>query len=680
MTATAASRAGDRELREGGPPERIRIAFVKFGGLGSGGTERWLQKMAANLPRMRFAVDYFYSDAAPFLGSTFAHPDTNPARLAYMREHGVNLIKFRVAAVDARSPTMNWIDTDFWDLFEPARYDFVQTGKAGPPEYPFFLLPNRVIEYRVLATAVDDSANIAFSIHDSHWQRRHWLRMGGDLSKSAVIPPAIDVPPTTEDMRTELGIPEGSMVAGFHQRNDPAIFSPIPLEAFRRISAEGRHFVVNGSARYREQAAALGLRNVHFIGLEGDTVGISRFLNTLDVFAHGRRDGETFGTVIAEAMMHAKPCLSHWSDSGNNAQLETMGPAGLFAVGLEDYTRKLDRLYSDATLRERLGRKGRSLASEYYSVERCVRMLGDTYEHLFRGRTDLPVTNEPSYGYVAGFFYAGRTEDPSHPAHWVATGSEPHPFEAHMLRLLLRRTRVFLDLDPSADLLGFMAAKWGDPGIRVVLIPHDERSRDELERTVWLNNWEETITVSSAASPGLGTRPDERSTGSPLSLLNTDGVDLIALDGSRPPLPREVETLMRRHRPAVLVRSGTHAAGQDRVAATLELIAADDYIVLRCSPSGRLKRVSDWRSPLPTASYVCLHRTSHRTLIQRAHVWAFQYRLQRLRTYLTKVLLLGVRVVRGLRHPREAVRVLFSWQRRALVAEAVRRSAEERLG
>ena len=31
--------------------KKIRVAFVKFGGLAAGGTERWLQMMAANQPR-----------------------------------------------------------------------------------------------------------------------------------------------------------------------------------------------------------------------------------------------------------------------------------------------------------------------------------------------------------------------------------------------------------------------------------------------------------------------------------------------------------------------------------------------------------------------------------------------------------------------------------------------------
>jgi UDP-glucose 4-epimerase len=49
--------------------EKIRIAFVKYAGLAIGGSELWLQKLAVNLPKNKYEVDYYYCDSAPFLGS-----------------------------------------------------------------------------------------------------------------------------------------------------------------------------------------------------------------------------------------------------------------------------------------------------------------------------------------------------------------------------------------------------------------------------------------------------------------------------------------------------------------------------------------------------------------------------------------------------------------------------------
>ena len=75
---------------------KTRIAFIKFGGMAFGGTEKVLQTIASELPKSRYIVDYFYCDSAPYLGSDYQHIDTDIRRIEYCQEHGVNLIKFNV--------------------------------------------------------------------------------------------------------------------------------------------------------------------------------------------------------------------------------------------------------------------------------------------------------------------------------------------------------------------------------------------------------------------------------------------------------------------------------------------------------------------------------------------------------------------------------------------------------
>ena len=42
--------------------KKIKVAFIKVGGITSGGTEKFLQIIATNLPKDKFEVDYYYSD------------------------------------------------------------------------------------------------------------------------------------------------------------------------------------------------------------------------------------------------------------------------------------------------------------------------------------------------------------------------------------------------------------------------------------------------------------------------------------------------------------------------------------------------------------------------------------------------------------------------------------------
>ena len=120
----------------------IKIAFVKFGGLALGGTEKHLQILAARLPKDKFDVKYFYCDAAPYLGSDWVHPDTDPHRLKFMQDEGVNLVKFDVKYKDIRTGTHDWVDTNFWEVFNEEDFDILQTGRAGHSEYPFTHINN----------------------------------------------------------------------------------------------------------------------------------------------------------------------------------------------------------------------------------------------------------------------------------------------------------------------------------------------------------------------------------------------------------------------------------------------------------------------------------------------------------------------------------------------------------
>lgn len=412
---------------------KIRVAFVKFGGLSAGGTERWLQMMAAALPRDRFDVTYFYTDAAPYIGSSLRHPGTDRHRLAFMQKAGVRLVEIRVGAKDLTVRTHDWRDTNLWEVFNPAAFDIVQAGKAGHVEFPFYQLAMPVVEYVTLG-GVDLSPNIACSIHASEWQRRQWIKAGGPAERSTVIPIPAAAPVTALDLRNQLGIDEGALVAGFHQRASDEIASAIPLAAFACVERSDRHFLIMGGGEsYRRQARELGLRNVRLLDHSADPAGVSMFLNTLDVFAHGRRDGEFFGAVFAEAMRHRKPCISHISDIANG-HIEAIGPSGFVAADLKSYTGLLEMLFDDAALREKLGTAGHAHATEHYDLASCVRQLVAIYEQVLaegRQRFAVPVDRRSVRSKLADF--AAR----HHAARRLAVATLPQP----LLRFMRRAVR-----------------------------------------------------------------------------------------------------------------------------------------------------------------------------------------------------------------------------------------------
>lgn len=346
---------------------KVSIAFVKFGGMTAGGADRWLQYVAAELPKNRFDVTYFYSGSAA------------PERLAWMRERDVRLVR---VAEKGRSPTGEWVETDLFEHLDESRFDIIQTAIAGPCEWPYPLFTKPVVQRIALDMGADLTSNVCHAFFMSHWLRRRWSLKGGSRLFSSVIPFGFADKATDADLRHELGIPQHAVVAGFHQREDDDTFSPIPLAAFTKVAKENTWFILmGGSRRYQEQAALLGIDHFRHVPHSADPIRISAFLNTLDVFAQGRRDGETFGYVFAEALLHQKPCLGHAAEC--NAHRETMGPGGLWANSREAYTRHLERLLSDPALRRRLADAGYAHALHTFDNQRGLAAIIKVYEDIY---------------------------------------------------------------------------------------------------------------------------------------------------------------------------------------------------------------------------------------------------------------------------------------------------------
>ena len=205
----------------------IKVAFIKFGGMANGGTEKYLQTIAAHLPKDEFDVDFFYCDAAPYICSDFKHLDTDESRVEYTKSHGVNLIKFDVEFKDVTKPTHDWVNTNFFDLFNEDNYDVIQTGRSGHPEYPFIHINKTpIIDSIHLAGMGEDKANVYRTVLISQEQKSKWVQAGGDPQRGVIIPVPVEVPENYSDSYTKEFGWENKFVFGMHQRNDIHIFLP----------------------------------------------------------------------------------------------------------------------------------------------------------------------------------------------------------------------------------------------------------------------------------------------------------------------------------------------------------------------------------------------------------------------------------------------------------------------
>ena len=360
----------------------IKVAFIKFGGMAIGGTEKVLQTVAAELPKDKFHVDYFYCDAAPYIGSDYKHQDTDISRVEYCKSHGVNLIKFNVEFKDLRTPTHDWINTDFWDYFKEEDYDLIQTGRSGHPEYPFYMINKTpIVDSIHLSGMAENKSNSLKTVLISEEQRQKWIASGGPADRAVIIPNPLKIPDVgSVNYRDEFGW-ENKFIFGLHQRRDNHIFSPIPLEAYEEMETDDTAFLLlGGSESYQKQAKDLGLKNFKHLPTTGDLDIIHKFLNTLNVYAHGRSDGEQCSCAIIEAMSHGLPVISHTAPS--MGQLEQIADAGKVVDNYEQYSNVMIDMLYDKKYYDECASNSMKRYNQVYKLETVINKYIEIYKEV----------------------------------------------------------------------------------------------------------------------------------------------------------------------------------------------------------------------------------------------------------------------------------------------------------
>ena len=360
----------------------IKVAFIKFGGMSIGGTEKYLQTIASNLPKDEFEVDFYYTDTVPYIGGTHNFPNTDESRIKYCEDNGVNLIKVDVDYKDITTPTHEWINTNLWNLFDESKYDIIQTGRAGHPEFPFTKINTTpIIDTIHLSGMADRKDNIYKTVLVSEQQKQKWIAAGGDSSKAIVIPVPVEIPEyDTTSYIEEFGW-EDKFVFGMHQRDDIHIFSPIPLEAYDEIQSDDTAFLIlGGSSNHRKQAKDYQLKNVKFLDTASDIALIHKFLNTLNVYAHGRSDGEQCSSSIIEGLSHSLPTISHSAPS--MGQVEQIGDAGKVVDGYEEYSEVMKKMMNNKNYYVECKLNAEKRYREIYDVPSIISRFVELYKEV----------------------------------------------------------------------------------------------------------------------------------------------------------------------------------------------------------------------------------------------------------------------------------------------------------
>lgn len=216
----------------------------------------------------------------------------------------------------------------------------------------------------------------------SNWLKNIEASWSNDDQRCDVLYNPVEKPVTDRSLRKELGIDDDTFVLGRVGRNADDIHDPISLKAYREIENDKTLFLVLSPPPCMvREAQELGIRNIRFLPPSTDDRYLSSFYNTIDVLAHARLDGETFGCVIAEAMIHGKPVITHHSHI-RNSQSELVDVNCGFVVAQNDssaYASCIKTLMSNDEIRRQMGEAARLKALSQFEAGVVTKKLEQYY-------------------------------------------------------------------------------------------------------------------------------------------------------------------------------------------------------------------------------------------------------------------------------------------------------------
>lgn len=312
-----------------------RILFYHKSGLSFGGTEKFLQIIAKYLPKEKFDVFFMAS-----------WNEAGESRSGYLKDQGVKMINFSYSGTDARFPYyIHNQKPDIFSVLRDNKIDIIVSAGAGYSDYPLNVIKNIPIILIGVFGYATVQKNVKKQIYISE-EVGEKVKLIADRKKIALMPILSEDPFEKREeykeagraLRRSLGIPDSEIVFGRIGRGDDAIFDPIGIEAFKKLSQEYpnvSYLIMSPPPILRKKVAEEKIKKIYFLEPSAAEYDIWSFHNAIDVLAHFRRDGESQGLNIVESMLCAKPIISHRSEIWN-AHLEYLDDSFSRVAGLNN--------------------------------------------------------------------------------------------------------------------------------------------------------------------------------------------------------------------------------------------------------------------------------------------------------------------------------------------------------
>jgi glycosyltransferase involved in cell wall biosynthesis len=280
-----------------------------------------------------------------------------------------------------------WIGTSSQVLEEIKNWqpDVVHVHSLGIEAKVIFTLRNicpdaTFVETNVFSEPTAYSNILDFSYQLSDWCKYLYLSRGGNKEKCINIPNPVKVDSffksdlqETIAFKKQYNIPENAFLFGRIGQRYYGKWSYYLIDLFEKFRKEVNDhaylIVVNPPKEIIEyiQEKSLSQKVIIIERLEKDE-DLRRCYSSMDIFLHIANQGESFGLVLAEALLCETPVITLNTPWGDNSQCEVVGHqvGGYCANTLKEFYTYMKKMYMDAGLRKKLGHHGRQRIIENY--------------------------------------------------------------------------------------------------------------------------------------------------------------------------------------------------------------------------------------------------------------------------------------------------------------------------
>lgn len=357
--------------------DKINVLIYHISALSFGGTEKNLQMIAKYLDKNKYNVFLMHGTK------------TEKNRLEYLKDTGVNIIHFEYNKVQPRWPYFLYnMNPRLETIINDNKIDCIITATPGQTIYPLINIKNIPIILINIFGSFSLQKNITKHICISEEVKTLAKRVV-DEAKLTVqyIPserPIINLE-KAKALRERFNIKDTDLVFGRIGRSDDSIFDPIALLAFEVAvkTNPNIHYIIMSPANLaKELVEKNNIPNVHWLEPSYLEEDVWIFHQAIDVLAHFRIDGESFGLNIAESMLVGNPILTHKSHIWN-AHLEYLDDSFSLYSEKDDYKKYAENMitfikYHKENKLKSMGQKAKEKAEKLFLIENII----NSYENI----------------------------------------------------------------------------------------------------------------------------------------------------------------------------------------------------------------------------------------------------------------------------------------------------------